>query len=321
MNPFLFHFLLILVVVFQSCNDDNDTGPQETSVFGVSNRIIVFSSNSTIYSISEDGTNQTEILKMGSRIASLDYSKSAQKILFTINDGDFTKNADIYIANPDGSNQIQVTNNNLKEIYPRFSGDGTKIAFTVENTNGFANLRVINTDGSSETHITNFTDSIKGLAYEPTWSSNDRQLFFIGQVQEYGLHAIDINGKNLKLIYASDSIELSSPAISPNVAKILCSGYRALTPEIGDIYSLDTNGHNLENLTNFQRTIPYSFLSTNPAWSNDGEKFSFTTNRDFALTFPSPYYSTQEIYSANMDGSSLIRLTNDTIDQRFPIWK
>lgn len=146
-------------------------------------------------------------------------------------------------------------------------------------------------------------------------------MFFIGQVQEYGLHAIDINGKNLKLIYASDSIELSSPAISPNVAKILCSGYRALTPEIGDIYSLDTNGHNLENLTNFQRTIPYSFLSTNPAWSNDGEKFSFTTNRDFALTFPSPYYSTQEIYSANMDGSSLIRLTNDTIDQRFPIWK
>lgn len=316
-------YLILVIIFLQSCKEDDLKPPAQflPNTSSSSNRSLFFSSDSTIYSSKEDGSNLRKIVDMGSRIGALDYCKTTNKILFSSNNGDFSKGSEIYTMTPDGSDLKKVTNNTFDEIYPVFSRDGRKIAFSVENINGFANIITINADGSNEILVTRFSDSIRGLAYEPAWSLNDSIIYFVGLTQKYGIHSVDLNGNNITLIWNSDSIEFSSPRISPNGAKLLCSGYKPTSQFVSDIYTLNKDGSNPINLTLFNRVFPYSFNSNNPSWSEDGMKISFTTNRDFASSFPSPYYNTSEIYTMDSDGSNLIRVTNDTIEQRFPVWK
>jgi TolB protein len=47
-----------------------------------------------------------------------------------------------------------------------------------------------------------------------------------------------------------------------------------------------------------------------PAWSPDGRKIAFTSDRD----------GNREIYVMNADGTGLTRLTNDDVDDENPSW-
>jgi len=68
---------------------------------------------------------------------------------------------------------------------------------------------------------------------------------------------------------------------------------------------MDSDGKNKVNISN-NPGLP----DGDPAWSPDGTKIAFCSNRDGNF----------EIYTMDPDGSSQKRITYDPDDDQFPIW-
>ena len=90
------------------------------------------------------------------------------------------------------------------------------------------------------------------------------------------------------------------------------SGEAAFPGEIGkiafarnnEIYVMNADGSGATNITN------NAVFDGQPAWSPDGTKIAFFTNRD----------STDEIYVMSADGSDPTRLTFNTESDEYPAW-
>ncbi len=67
---------------------------------------------------------------------------------------------------------------------------------------------------------------------------------------------------------------------------------------------MDANGKNQRNLTKHPAD------DTMAAWSFDGKRIAFISNRD----------GNWEIYVMNADGSNPTRLTNNDVEDSFPAW-
>jgi Tol biopolymer transport system component len=71
-----------------------------------------------------------------------------------------------------------------------------------------------------------------------------------------------------------------------------------------DIYVIGSNGSGMQGLTGLPT------IDQDPAWSPDGTKIAFTSNRD----------GNPEIYTMTADGSHTLRLTTQVADDRRPTW-
>lgn len=86
-----------------------------------------------------------------------------------------------------------------------------------------------------------------------------------------------------------------SPAWSPDGARIAFGSVNSLNELDPEIYVVDTDGSNMERLTN---NIGFDM---EPAWSPDGARIAFMSTRD----------GSWEIYVMNADGSDVEPLTNN----------
>ena len=67
---------------------------------------------------------------------------------------------------------------------------------------------------------------------------------------------------------------------------------------------MNVDGSNQTRLTNSPAA------DEGPAWSPDGARLVFNSNRD----------GDHELYSMNRDGSGLVQLTNNNVDDGFAVW-
>ena len=91
-------------------------------------------------------------------------------------------------------------------------------------------------------------------------------------------------------------------ALASNTGRIV---FRSLRDGNAEIYVMDANGGNQENLTN------HPAYDSQPDWSPDGTKIAFVSDRDGGR---------EQIHVMDADGKNVIRLTDVRVGMRRPDW-
>jgi Tol biopolymer transport system component len=217
----------------------------------------------------------------------------------------------LYIINADGTNLTRPTNNDFQHIAITslsWSPDGSKIAY-VAGSDLVHYLYSINVDGTNKRllHPLNFP------YLDVAWSPDGTKLAFaVGAgFNQSDLYVMNVDGGGLTVFTSGGSgIYHRSLAWSPDGYRIAFESNRDGNDEIYVLYLpnvfFDPVVQNIVRLT----TNPAR--DTDPAWSPDGSRIAFATDRD----------GNSEIYTMESSGGGgLQRLTANTIYDAEPEWQ
>lgn len=135
---------------------------------------------------------------IASNMRSISWSSDSEKIVF---DGTMP-NSRIGIVNADGAGFSELFWSSLGCYMPSYSPDGTMltfVSFTYISGGYYSNIFIYNVNGKTYKPITN----IKGFCFSPTWSRNNKFIYFssrdIGQSPDH-IFKIDMESKEITQI-------------------------------------------------------------------------------------------------------------------------
>ncbi len=179
-----------------------------------------------------------------------------------------------------------------------------RIAFASDRDSNFE-IYVMNPDGSGQFRLTNDP----GEDTQPTWSPDGAQIAFVSNRDGNDeIYVMSSDGANQRRLTNNPTADYA-PAWSPDGTKLAFVSDQTGNDEI---FTLDPAAASAliapypaaANLSNNPAD------DTDPAWSPNGAKLAFASNRD----------STYEIYTMNADGSAQTRLTTSQNDDVHPAW-
>ena len=161
-----------------------------------SNGKIVFTRNSQIWMIDEEGTNLAQVTdppragEWGNAVLPFgDYdpnlSPDGNRIVFErlVNDETVHGNYNIYVINLDGSGETAITDTGYTQGLPVWSHSGERIVYLVGaiGNEGKYDIYIMNSDGSENRNITPEYFPSDFLCHDPIFSKDDSKIFFIGE--------------------------------------------------------------------------------------------------------------------------------------------
>lgn len=227
---------------------------------------------------------------------------------------------ELYVMGADGGDVKQLTKNESLDGDPSWSPDGKRIAFVRADYWGTdkveTSLRVIGADGSGEETLLQEKPGV--FLRSPAWSlAGDRIAYsrasFAGEKLELTLHVMRSDGSSLVQV-AEDA---GQPAWSPDGKRIAFVSIADRQGETcfheceasGEIYVADANGEHVKRLTRSRAN------DTSPAWSPDGKKIIFSSDRS------NPQKHEIELYVMPASGGVAERLTRNNVWDLDPDWR
>jgi murein DD-endopeptidase MepM/ murein hydrolase activator NlpD len=286
---------------------ETETITEETSSGTVKNSgLIAFTSDSEIYVMNKDGSNQVNLTNNDTGDSYPCWSSDGSKIVF-ISDRD--GNGEIYVMESDGNNQKRLTNTIEDEEYPCWSPDGNWIAFSRFDPHGddlhvIQAVYIMESDGSNITRLTN--EDVNN--FQPSWSPDGSKIAFTSERDGNNaeIYVMNQDGSN-QVNLTNDLTDIDFiPDWSPDGSKIAFTSYRDGNKEI---YVMKSDGSNQVNITNNDDTD-----DNYPAWSPDGKWIAFSRFDNEALV------ARADIYITQLDGSDITQLTNNDRENTSADW-
>jgi Tol biopolymer transport system component len=206
----------------------------------------------------------------------------------------------VMLMNADGTGLVSLTVHDDWARSPSWAPSGQKIAFE-SRRDGDAEIYVMNADGSGQTNLTEQHSSDEGA---PAWSPDGKWIACCTNANGgYDIYQKNAAGGTWKyLVGAGDH-----PTWSPNAQQIAFARFIGVVipgHDDHDVCVANADGSGVTNLTNLASS------DRSPAWSPDGRRIAFTTDRD----------GDDEIYTMNVDGTGLTNLTNSPAQDDDPAW-
>jgi Tol biopolymer transport system component len=205
---------------------------------------------------------------------------------------------------------------------PTWSPDGRRIAFMTvacaQWCNGPVEVNVMNADGSGQRDLTREwrLDGVPLAVGEgPVWSRDWRRVALVrargGRYRYSDIYVMNTDGGGRRRLTRSPQND-GDPVWSPDGRRLAFVRVRGGS---ADIYLVNADGSGLRRLAHAIEFKPFSGgpssgFGANPAWSPDGRKIAFMSNRD----------DTDDIFVVNADGSGLRNLTRSKGHDRKRIW-
>ena len=246
-------------------------------------------------------------------------SPDGTRLLFQ---SDRTGDWEIYTVKPDGTDLVRLTTSPGADAGPVWSPDGKRIAFASERDAGDSEIYVMNADGSGVRRLT----KQPGDDSHPHWSPDGSRIVFNSarttpdlkadwSTQFHEIFTMAADGSDVRQVTRFQTVS-TYPSFSPDGKKIV---FRRVTNDQGRLWDLTTVPRNSEvfvidldgsNPVNLSNNAAYDGW---PAWSPDGARIVFSSNRAGPANIG-------QLYAVDAGGGSAQKLTEGPGSFVQPSW-
>jgi hypothetical protein len=214
----------------------------------------------------------------------------------------FANEWSVHTINPDGSGDATLLSGGANRVW---SPDGNKILFNRFPSFGYADIYVMNADGTGERQLTSGFP-----AWSASWSPDGTRIAYKSASASNSasgeIWTMNSDGSDKKQITTDGTAKLQlSWGMTPSGSKIAYVGYH---PFAWGMFTINPDGSGLTRLTGVSSTL--AFRATGPIdWSPDGTKIAFDSESAF-VTACGVTVAPRDIYVYNALTNTVANVSN-----------